>query len=70
MKPKIHLRNLRLFNNAGMPFPDCYANAWYRKWPLLGTSTDKGHLPTTGDRAKVTCRNCKRLQGFGHFRNQ
>jgi hypothetical protein len=47
--------NIRLFNNAGMRFPECYA---YQK--LL--DTDKGRLRTTGDKLLVDCPKClKRL---------
>jgi hypothetical protein len=39
---KIHYRNIRLRNNAGMDFPECYAHA-----ELL--DCDKGRLITTGN---------------------
>ena len=48
---KTHYRSIRLFNNAGMSFPECYANA-----PLL--DLDKGRLTMTGKREMVTCKNC------------
>jgi hypothetical protein len=51
--PVIHFRNIRLRNNAGMDFPECYARA-----KLL--DTDKGRLPTTGDQSKVTCERCRK----------
>lgn len=55
---KVHLRDLRLRNNAGMDFPACYAN------PKSGMlDTDKGRLITTGDKSKVTCERCKKRLG-------
>jgi hypothetical protein len=52
MKSKtVHLRDIRLYNNAGMRFPLCYANA-----KLL--DLDKSCLPSTGEKDKVTCMNC------------
>jgi hypothetical protein len=52
MKTKIvHMRDQRLFINAGMEFPTCYANA-----KLL--DLDKGRLPLTGNWLSVTCMNC------------
>lgn len=45
------LQNIRLFNNAGMSFPECYA---YQK--LL--DTDKGRLRMSGDKNEVTCPKC------------
>ncbi len=54
MKPEIvHFRSLRLYNNAGITMPECYSNA-----RLL--DLDKGRLPTTNDKAKVTCKRCLR----------
>ncbi len=47
----IHLRDLRLRNNAGMDFPTCYAGA-----ALL--DTDKSRLASSGDASKVTCKRC------------
>lgn len=47
--PKYHAISLRLFVNAGMRFPLCYANA-----RLL--DTDKGRLPMS--RTQVTCKRC------------
>jgi hypothetical protein len=52
---KMHLRDRRLFVNAGMSFPTCYAN----RGELL--DTDKCHLPSTGLPADVTCKNCLRI---------
>ena len=52
MRYKIHWRSIRLFVNAGMAFPACYATA-----ELL--DLDKGSLPTTGNRLEVTCKRCK-----------
>lgn len=48
---KMHLRDIRLRNNAGLAFPLCYASA-----ALL--DTDKGYLPTTGEFNEVTCKRC------------
>lgn len=53
-KLKMHMRDIRLRNNAGMTFPVCYASA-----PLL--DTDKGSLPSTGELAEVTCKHCQRM---------
>jgi len=49
---RVHLRHLRLFVNAGMHFPVCYANA-----ELLDTY--KSGLKTTADWDAVTCSNCR-----------
>lgn len=48
---KIHLRHMRLFNNAGMDFPACYASA-----KLL--DTEKGRLLTSPRFKEVTCKHC------------
>jgi hypothetical protein len=52
----IHFRDIRLFNNAGMSFPLCYADA-----ELL--DLDKARLPTSGREgiAEVTCKRCLRM---------
>ena len=50
---KVHYRDIRLFNNAGISFPRCYANQ--RLLDLTKTA-----LPTTSDRKAVTCSNCRR----------
>jgi len=50
---KTHFKNTRLFVNAGMEFPECYANV-----PLL--DLEKGRLNMTGKREMVTCKNCLR----------
>lgn len=49
-----HARSLRLFNNAGIRFPLCYANA-----QLL--DMDKSRLTVTSDRADVSCKRCQKL---------
>ena len=49
---KTHIRDIRLFNNAGMSFPVCQANA-----PLL--DLDKGHWPCAR-REQATCKHCQR----------
>lgn len=55
MKPRaMHMRSLRLYNNAGISFPLCYAGA-----ALL--DMDKGRLASTSDKASVTCKKCQRL---------
>jgi hypothetical protein len=51
-KPKIHMRDIRLRNNAGMDFPVCYASA-----KLL--DLDKSALPTASRDEDVTCERCK-----------
>lgn len=48
---KIHLRDIRLRNNAGMDFPHCQANA-----RLL--DTDKGRWKIAGYAQEVTCKHC------------
>lgn len=48
---KMHFRDIRLRNNAGMDFPLCYAGA-----RLL--DLDKSRLPTTGDFNAVECKHC------------
>ena len=51
---RVHLRDTRLFVNAGMRFPACHASA-----PML--DCDKSRLATTTDRAAVSCKRCLRL---------
>lgn len=53
---KVHYKNIRLFNNAGMDFPECYA---YGELLDLG----KARLPMTGDKKLVTCKRCLRIMG-------
>jgi hypothetical protein len=53
-KRKVHFYSLRHYNNAGMNFPRCCANA-----RML--DIDKSRWPTTGDPGKVTCKNCLRV---------
>lgn len=53
-EPKTHYRNTRLYVNAGMRFPECYAYA-----ELL--DVEKSALPTTGEVNEVTCKHCLRL---------
>ena len=48
---KVHLRSIRLRNNAGMDFPECHSNA-----KLL--DLNKARLATTGELEKVTCKRC------------
>jgi hypothetical protein len=48
---KKHIRDIRLFNNAGISFPACQANA-----KLL--DMDKGAWPTTSAK-DATCAHCK-----------
>lgn len=50
----IHWRSIRLFNNAGMDFPACYAST-----KLL--DLDKSRLRTNPERHAVTCKRCLRL---------
>ena len=47
----LHLRDMRLYINAGMAFPACKASA-----KLL--DVDEGRLPTTNDHNQVTCKRC------------
>ena len=51
---KVHLRDIRLRNNAGLDFPLCCTGG-----ELL--DIDKGRLPTTETIAEVTCKHCLRL---------
>ena len=51
---KVHFIDTRLFVNAGMRFPTCYARA-----RLL--DTDKGRLPLTLVHDQVTCAHCRRI---------
>ena len=54
----MHWQSIRHYVNAGMAFPYCYASA-----ELLDCS--KSRLPTTGDRAAVTCKRClKGMKGI------
>ena len=55
---KTHARDGRLYVNAGMSFPRCYAGA-----RLLDMS--KGRLATTADTAHVTCAHCRRILARG-----
>ena len=55
-QPIIHKRSLRLYVNAGMSFPVCYAGA-----KLL--DTDKARLPTVAEDEYVTCQKCRRIIG-------
>lgn len=48
---KLHYKDVRLANNAGMDFPTCYANA-----RLL--DCDKSRLPMTSNAKLVTCKRC------------
>lgn len=48
---RLHFRNVRLRNNAGLDVPECKASA-----ELL--DLDSSHLATTGDRNAVTCKRC------------
>jgi hypothetical protein len=49
---RIHLRDIRLRNNAGMDFPTCEST---RK--ILRTEST---FETTGDIKQVTCERCQR----------
>lgn len=51
-KGKVHFRDIRLFNNAGMELPTCTANA-----PLLNVGF-RGRI--TSDKRKVTCKHCQK----------
>ena len=54
MSKPVHYVNIRLYNNAGMEFPECYAGA-----KLL--DLDKSHLPLSHNIKEVTCKHCIRL---------
>jgi len=49
---KVHLRDIRLRNNAGMEFPICAAGA-----EML--DLDKGHWLADGYLRNVTCKKCR-----------
>ena len=51
---KIHYRNIRHFINAGVSFPECYANA-------KTLDLDKTRLNVTHEKEKVTCKNCLKI---------
>jgi hypothetical protein len=53
MKKVIHRRDQRLYANAGMSYPVCYAGSGL-------IDLRKAHLPMNGDPRKVTCKHCKR----------
>jgi hypothetical protein len=53
-KRKVHMRDIRLFNNAGMDFPVCFSTA-----KLL--DLDKSRLPLTNEISKVTCKRCESM---------
>ena len=50
---KLHIRDIRLRNNAGIDMPVCKASA-----ELL--DMDATRYPTTGDRKQATCKHCIR----------
>ena len=50
---KLHIRDIRLYNNAGISLPVCYARA-----TLL--DLDKTHLPTAHNPEDATCQRCKK----------
>lgn len=50
MSKKIHLRDMRLFNNAGMEYPKCRAND-----KLLNVEL---HYTITSNLNEVTCKHC------------
>jgi len=50
-KSKIHHQDLRLFNNAGMKFPTCKANA-----DML--NLEYCWLPISANIEDVTCKHC------------
>ena len=51
---RVHLRDIRLFTNAGMRFPVCAANA--KRLDL-----DKSGWRTTTALTEATCQACKRV---------
>ncbi len=52
---KIHMRDTRLFNNAGISYPICYFNL------KQGLDLDKSRLALTGKIEEITCKHCKRI---------
>lgn len=53
-RKKIHYMDIRLFNNAGMRFPTCKANA-----KLL--DLDAAKLPISNDIHSTTCKQCIKI---------
>jgi len=57
----IHLRSIRLFNNAGIEFPVCCIP---KSGPL---DVDKSRLDSTGNMSEVTCKKCiKKIEKLKH----
>jgi hypothetical protein len=54
---RVHKRDVRLYVNAGMPFPLCAARAEF-------LDLDKGRWFSTGENDNVTCGNCLRILGI------
>jgi hypothetical protein len=54
MKRKTHIRDRRLFVNAGITFPKCYSNQEF-------LDLDKTNLYITGYPEDVTCKNCLKI---------
>lgn len=50
-KRKVHMVDIRLYNNAGIEFPVCYCN----DGPL---DLEKTGLPKTSNESEVTCKRC------------
>ena len=56
MNKRIHFRNIRLFNNAGIVMPECKSND-----KLLNCNIN---WTITSNKKEVTCKNClKRMKG-------
>lgn len=53
MKAIVHMRDIRLRNNAGLDYPVCKAEA--HSLDMYETA-----LPMTGDQSRVTCKHCIR----------
>jgi len=61
---KVHYRNIRLFVNAGIGFPQCYAYVAVLDPFVALLDLDKARLPTTFDKKLVTCSKClRKLKG-------
>jgi len=50
---KTHIRDIRLYNNAGISFPLCYAGAKF-------LDMDKTGLPMANREEAATCKKCQK----------
>ena len=53
-KPKVHARNIRLFNNGGVEFPECQSHVEF-------LDMDKSRWETTLFASKITCKVCQKI---------